>query len=242
LESVRLRCGISIHSISGLRRYDKLHPTCLILNAGISSPAETKLLVGDTFALTGANVKSIRMVRVLRALRVVSQFKSLRKIVQALTQAVLPVLSAMFVAVIAIAVFSILGVNFFAEKSPEDWGDFGRAAWTLVTAATLENWVAYADDLMLSEPRSLDAGVIAFFVTYILIVGYVMTSVIIAVLLENFSDASRAEVRKPFSLFCCRHECRVKPDNFVHFNPFANGRWSHASGNCCIRTHACANY
>ena len=140
-------------------------------------------------------MKSIRMVRVLRALRVVSQFKSLRKIVQALTQAVLPVLSAMFVAVIAIAVFSILGVNFFAEKSPEHWGDFGRAAWTLVTAATLENWVAYADDLMLSEPRSLDAGVIAFFVTYILIVGYVMTSVIIAVLLENFSDASRAEVR-----------------------------------------------
>lgn len=38
----------------------------------------------------GTNVKSIRMVRVLRALRVVSQFKSLRKIVLALTQAIFP--------------------------------------------------------------------------------------------------------------------------------------------------------
>ena len=162
----------------------------------------------------------------------------------------MPVLSAMFVAVIAIAVFAILGVNFFAERSPEHWGDFGRACWTLVTSATMENWVAYADELMQSEPGRLDAGVIAFFVIYILIVAYVMTSVIIAVLLENFSDASRKEVKKTFSLFCYQHECRVEPDNFVHFlNPFANGRWSHAScirthasGNCCIRTRACANY
>jgi len=189
------------------------------------------------------------MVRVLRALRVVSQFKSLRKIVRALTQAVLPVLSAMFVAVIAIAVFSILGVNFFAERSPEHWGDFGRAAWTLVTAATMENWVAYADDLMSNEPGILDPGVIAYFVTYIIIVAYVLTSIVIAVLLENFSDASRAEVWKSFSLFCCRHECRVEPAIVHFFNPFANGRSSHAScirthasGNCCIRTHACDNY
>ena len=139
------------------------------------------------------------MVRVLRALRVVSQFKSLRKIVRALTQAIQPVLSAMFVSVIAIAVFAILGVNFFAERSPVHFGDFGRACWTLGTAATLENWVDYADDLM-SEPGKLDTGVIIYFTTYIIIVAYVLTSVIVAVLLENFSEASRAEVKKPLCL------------------------------------------
>lgn len=142
---------------------------------------------------TSANVKSIRMVRVLRALRVVSQFKSLRKIVRALTQAVQPVASAMFVAVIAISVFAILGVNFFAERAPEIFGDFGRAMWTLVTTATMENWTEYADELMGGVRGQLDPAVIAYFVVYVVLVSYVLTSIVIAVLLENFSDASRAE-------------------------------------------------
>ena len=63
----------------------------------------------------GPNVKSIRMVRVLRALRVVSQFKSLRKIVRAITLALWPMMSAMFVCLIVISVFAILGVNAYAE-------------------------------------------------------------------------------------------------------------------------------
>jgi len=144
-------------------------------------------------ATDGTNIKSIRMVRVLRALRVVSQFKSLRKIVRALTHAIAPVLSAMLVAVIVIAVYAILGVGFYAERSPILFGDFGRAVWTLVTAATMENWVTYAVDLMGGDPGELDAGVILFFVTYIVIVAYVLTSVVVAVLLENFTEASQNE-------------------------------------------------
>lgn len=141
----------------------------------------------------GTNVKSIRLVRVLRALRVVSQFKSLRKIVRAITQAIFPVLSAMFVAIIVIAVYAILGVNFYAEMNPEYFGDFGRAVWTLVTAATMENWVTYAVDLMGGVPGQLDPGIIAFFVSYIVIVAYVLTSVVVALLLENFTEASQTE-------------------------------------------------
>jgi hypothetical protein len=68
-----------------------------------------------THTHTGPNVKSIRMVRVLRALRVVSQFKSLRKIVRAITLALWPMMSAMFVCLIVISVFAILGVNAYAE-------------------------------------------------------------------------------------------------------------------------------
>ena len=142
---------------------------------------------------TSANVKSVRMVRVLRALRVVSQFKSLRKIVRALTQGVQPVASAMFVALIAISVFAILGVNFFAERAPETFGDFGRAMWTLLITATLENWTEHAEELMGGVRGQLDSGVIAYFVVYVILVSYVLTSIVIAVLLENFSEASRAE-------------------------------------------------
>ena len=145
-------------------------------------------------AYGGTNVKSIRVVRVLRALRSMRVLKSLRKIVRALTLAVYPVLSVCFVAVIVVSVFAILGVNFYAERSPVEFGDFGRAVWTLLTAATLEGWVEYASQLFGDEPGDLDAGVILYFTAYVLIVGYVLTSVIIAVLLENFADATQEEV------------------------------------------------
>lgn len=99
----------------------------------------------------------------------------------------------MFVAVIVIAVYSILGVGFYAERAPVLFGDFGRATWTLVTAATMENWVTYAVDLMGGDPSNLDPGVVMYFVSYIVMVAYVLTSVIVAVLLENFSEANQNE-------------------------------------------------
>jgi hypothetical protein len=40
------------------------------------------------------------------------------------------------------------------QRSPDYFGDFGRAVWTLVTAATMENWVQYALELMGGDPRS----------------------------------------------------------------------------------------
>ena len=148
-----------------------------------------------SLAVDGTNFKAMRLLRVLRALRLVARLESLRKIVDALTRAIFPVLSAMFVAILVIAIYSILGVNFFGSQHQQTFGDFGRAAFTLVACATMENWVTYAVETMGGEQGTLDPGVVAFFVSYIILVAYVLTSVIVAVLLENFSEASHAEER-----------------------------------------------
>jgi hypothetical protein len=49
----------------------------------------------------------------------------------------MPVMSAMFVAVLVISIYAILGVNFFGSTKPNTFGDFGRAAFTLVACATM---------------------------------------------------------------------------------------------------------
>ena len=51
-----------------------------------------------------------------------------RKIVNALTLAIIPVFSAMFVALLVIAIYAILGVNFFGTEHPTLFGDLGRAS------------------------------------------------------------------------------------------------------------------
>ena len=63
----------------------------------------------------------------------------------------------------------------------------------------MENWVNYALELMGGTQDNLDPLVLAYFFTYILIVAYVLTSVVMAVLVENFSKASQDENHKAVS-------------------------------------------
>jgi hypothetical protein len=57
----------------------------------------------------------------------------------------------------------------------------------------MENWVAVAIEVMGGDPKKLDAGVLLYFVSYIILVGYVLTSVVVAVLLDKFSAAQARE-------------------------------------------------
>lgn len=69
----------------------------------------------------------------------------------------------------------------------------GLAMFTLFATVTMENWVAVAVDMMGGDPTKLDSGVMFFFVSYIVLVGYVFTSVVVAVLLDKFSAAQARE-------------------------------------------------
>ena len=44
------------------------------------------------------------------------------------------------------------------------------------------------------DQSKLHPGVMAYFISYIVLVGYVLTSVVVAVLLENFSAAQAEEM------------------------------------------------
>ena len=77
------------------------------------------------FGSESDGIKSIRLVRVARAVRLVGRFRSLRAIVDALTQSMFPVLSASVVAVMTMSIFAILGVSFFKDIAPTYFGDFG---------------------------------------------------------------------------------------------------------------------
>ena len=67
------------------------------------------------------------------------------------------------------------------------------AVFTMMASATMENWVSYAVEVMGGSQSDLDPLAIAYFVSYIIIVAYILTSVVMAVLVENFSNASQEE-------------------------------------------------
>jgi voltage-gated sodium channel len=87
-------------------------------------------LVGLTMQGGGA-FTVIRIMRVLRVVRVFKRIASVRLIVTALGAAVVPVSNAFFIMILATTIWAILGVNLFDKRSPEFFGNFGAAFFTV---------------------------------------------------------------------------------------------------------------
>ena len=63
-----------------------------------------------------------------------------------------------------------------------------------LTENDLSIQVDYAIDVMGGDPAQIDTGTLIFFGTYVVLVGYVLTSIVVAVLLENFNAAKEEEL------------------------------------------------
>ena len=83
------------------------------------------------FTSGGSAFTVIRIMRVFRVLRVFKRLSSVRLILKALASAVLPVSNAFFIMILATTIWAILGVNIFSERSPEFFGNFGAAFFTV---------------------------------------------------------------------------------------------------------------
>ena len=111
-------------------------PSRALMHTDTRPPTQTHPCLADTVVVdvslvmlfaaeANDGIKSIRLVRVARAVRLVGRFRSLRAIVDALTQSMFPVLSASVVAVMTMSIFAIIGVSFFKDIAPTYFGDFG---------------------------------------------------------------------------------------------------------------------
>ena len=80
------------------------------------------------------DLPGIAILRLLRAFRVFRLFKrleSLRKIIMAIEAAIPGVINAFSILLLVIALYAILGVEFFSITNREYFGDFGRSMFTL---------------------------------------------------------------------------------------------------------------
>ena len=86
------------------------------------------------------NVSIFRLLRAFRVLRIFGRLKSIRSIINALTASIIPVLNAFFIMAIVLVLFAIIGVTFFAEEAPEEFGNLSRSTITMFRIAGGETW------------------------------------------------------------------------------------------------------
>jgi len=136
----------------------------------------------------GSGIPGINTLRLFRAFRVIRLFKripSLKRIVEGVIQSIPGVGNAFIVLTLIMAIWSILGVEFYSRSSPENFGTFSKGMFSMFQCMTLDSWSGIARPLIKNGPMHW-----FFFCSYVLIAGIIMVNVVVAVLLEKFIGAT----------------------------------------------------
>jgi hypothetical protein len=167
----------------------------------------------------------LRMMRAFRVFRLFKRVKSLNKIIVAILHAVPGVANAFLILTIVMCIYAILAVEFYKEvgvgcESPgydregfstrratseggcmghEYFGTFGKSIFTFFQVLTGESWsenvarpvIWYYEDKFLSLSSAL------FFVSFVLVTGFVLTNVVVAVLLDKMTANEEAVEEVP---------------------------------------------
>ncbi|EKX51123.1 hypothetical protein GUITHDRAFT_134639 [Guillardia theta CCMP2712] len=146
----------------------------------------------------------LRLMRAFRVVRLFGRLASLRQIINALTASILPVFNAYIIMLLVTSIYAIVGVTFFSQTSPEKFGTFSLALFTMFQVATGDGWASDISRPLIFQdnPNSIlpDVNIASsfFFVSFVVIVGWSLLQVVVAVMLDNFTAAADKEKKKIF--------------------------------------------
>ena len=139
----------------------------------------------------------LRALRVLRILRLVSVVPSMRKVVQALLQAIPGMGSVVALLALLYYVFAVMATKLFGAVFPEWFGSIGAAAYSLFQIMTLESWsMGIVRPVMEVYPFAW-----AFFVPFILITSFAVLNLFIAIIVNAMQSQHDAENKDAFAAF-----------------------------------------
>ena len=135
--------------------------------------------------------------------RIFGRLHDIRNILAGITYSLVPVSNAFAILGLVMCVYAIVGVQLFHEQQKDAFGNFGVALYTIFAASTMDGWQELVvipfiseEEAGLSNSVPQNGMLIAFFVSFFLIVGWTLLPVVVAILLENFSYSTHAQQAK----------------------------------------------
>jgi voltage-gated sodium channel len=134
-------------------------------------------------------LSALRGLRVIRALRLLSVIPQMRKVVQALLDA-LPGMGAVIVMIsIVFYVFAVMATLMYGPTFDEWFGTLGRSLYSLFQIMTLESWsMGIVRPVMEVFPMAW-----SFFVPFIVITAFSVLNLFIGLLVNTMQSAVEAE-------------------------------------------------
>lgn len=151
--------------------------------------------VFDFLVIGGALVPALRtqaeILRLLRLARIVRLMRFLpdaRVIIATMVNALPSIFSMLVLTILIMFIYGILGWTLFGADLPDQWGNVTTAMLTLFVLLTLENFPTYLAE---AQPYSPFANL--FFVSYVLIAGFVVLNLVVGIVIGAMEKAREAE-------------------------------------------------
>ena len=144
-----------------------------------------------TFAQENPGLNVLRMVRAFRVFRLFRRLKSLGQIISAINQSLPAVGNAFFLVLLMTSIFAIMGVSFFRDQYPDGFDTFSVAMYTMFQIMTFDDSGEVAMELMSMQSSPGSTALVALYtISFQLIVGFILLNIVMAVLLDKFTEAS----------------------------------------------------
>ena len=130
-----------------------------------------------------------RLLRVVRTLRLISFNSELKKLIGVLYGALPSILNIVILMFVLFYIFAVIGNALFARVNPELWGDISISMLTLFRILTFEGWADVMYEAMEVFPYAW-----IYFIAFIVINGFVIFNLFIAVLIDEINETRAINV------------------------------------------------
>ncbi|KAK9410690.1 sodium channel protein type 2 subunit alpha-like [Crotalus adamanteus] len=147
-------------------------------------------------------IKTLRTLRALRPLRALSRFEGMRVVVNALVGAIPSIMNVLLVCLIFWLIFSIMGVNLFAEYARwrnvrVNFDNVGAGYLSLLQIATFKGWMeimyAAVDSTGVEKQPQYEHNLYMYlyFVGFIIFGSFFTLNLFIGVIIDNFNQQKK---------------------------------------------------
>ncbi|KAI8802654.1 hypothetical protein BJ742DRAFT_910759 [Cladochytrium replicatum] len=140
-------------------------------------------------------LRTVKALRSLRALRTISFLKSLQIIVTTLLKSVLAMGNILILMVLVMYIYAVIGTVTFRTIDPFRFGSLGSSFFYIFAVMTFDNWSYIYHDNRLVAPE-----IWAYAVTFIIIQGFMLLNLFVAVIVNNLqitqANAERGRKKK----------------------------------------------
>lgn len=135
-------------------------------------------------------IRVARVVRLLRVLRVAGKLESLRTIIATFDRSMGAVGAVVCLLLMLMCIYAVFGVHDYKDNDPENFGDLGKAMFTMFQLVTGENWPELARPLMYgSDTVQASDSAPYFFVSFMIIAALTTIEVVAAIFLDKMAEA-----------------------------------------------------
>ncbi len=146
-------------------------------------------IVGISLLPAAQGLAVLRALRILRLLRVISVAPKLRRVVEALLNA-LPGMGSVFLLTgLIFYIAAVMATKLFGAAFPDWFGTLGRSGYSLFQIMTLESWsMGIVRPVMDVYPMAW-----AFFVPFILVTTFAVVNLVVGLIVNSMQDAHHVE-------------------------------------------------